>query len=77
SLLQFRDRFKLPLSDEQCRELAFYKPADDSPEMKHLHARRAALGGYLPRRHAGDARRTVPPLEEHSKFALEADGKEM
>ena len=77
SLLQFRDRFKLPLTDEQCRELAFYKPADDSPEMKHLHARRAALGGYLPRRHAGDARRTVPPLEAHSKFALEADGKEM
>ncbi|ADJ65449.1 alpha-ketoglutarate dehydrogenase [Herbaspirillum seropedicae] len=77
SLLQFRDRFKLPLSDEQCRALAFYKPADDSPEMKHLHARRAALSGYLPRRQAGQARRAVPPLAAHSKFALEADGKEM
>ncbi|WP_343583649.1 alpha-ketoglutarate dehydrogenase [Herbaspirillum sp.] len=77
SLLQFRDRFKLPLSDEQCRSLAFYKPADDSAEMKHLHARRAALGGYMPRRKAGDAKRQVPALESHSKFALEADGKEM
>ncbi|WDZ95471.1 alpha-ketoglutarate dehydrogenase [Herbaspirillum sp. WKF16] len=77
SLLQFRDRFKLPLTDEQCRSLAFYKPADDSAEMKHLHARRAALGGYLPRRQAGAARRAVPAMEAHSKFALEADGKEM
>ena len=77
SLLQFRDRFKLPLSDEQCRALAFYKPAADSVEMKHLHARRAALGGYMPRRHAGDARRAVPALASHAKFALEADGKEM
>ncbi|MBP0600010.1 alpha-ketoglutarate dehydrogenase [Herbaspirillum sp. LeCh32-8] len=77
SLLQFRDRFKLPLTDEQCCSLAFYKPADDSAEMKHLHARRAALGGYMPRRKAGEARRTVPPMAAHSKFALEADGKEM
>ncbi len=49
-LLAFRDRFGLPLSDAQCESLAFYKPADDSPEMRHLHARRAALGGFLPRR---------------------------
>jgi len=77
SLLHFRDRFKLPLSDEQCRALAFYKPADDSVEMKHLHARRAALGGYMPRRQAGAATRVVPSITAHSTFALEADGKEM
>jgi pyruvate dehydrogenase E1 component len=77
SLLQFRDRFKLPLSDEQCTSLSFFRPADDSAEMQHLHARRAALGGYMPRRQAGDSRRTVPALQTHAKFALEADGKEM
>jgi pyruvate dehydrogenase E1 component len=45
--------------------------------MKHLHARRAALGGYMPRRKAGDGKLAVPSIEVHSKFALEADGKEM
>ncbi len=43
--IAFRNRFNLPLSDEQAATLAFYKPADDSPEMRYLHARRAALGG--------------------------------
>ncbi|WP_040502133.1 alpha-ketoglutarate dehydrogenase [Herbaspirillum sp. YR522] len=77
SLLQFRDRFKLPLSDEQCSSLSFFRPDDDSAEMRHLHARRAALGGYLPRRDAGQVRRAVPSLQSHARFALEADGKEM
>ena len=47
-LLQFRDRFKLPLTDKQVENLEFYKPAADSEEMKHLNACRAALGGSLP-----------------------------
>ncbi len=45
-LIEFRNRFNLPLSDEQARNLAFYKPAADSAEMQYMHARRAALGGY-------------------------------
>ena len=49
-LIAFRNRFELPLTDEQAAALEFYKPADDSAEMRYLHARRAALGGYLPRR---------------------------
>ena len=52
ALLAFRDRFALPLSDEDVRNLRFFKPADDSPEMKYLHQRRQALGGYLPARAA-------------------------
>ncbi|EJL92110.1 pyruvate dehydrogenase E1 component, homodimeric type [Herbaspirillum sp. CF444] len=76
-LIAFRNRFKLPISDEQCKNLAFYKPAADSAEMKHLLARRAALGGHMPRRVAGDARRTVPAIETHARFALDAEGKEM
>jgi pyruvate dehydrogenase E1 component len=58
ALLQFRDRFELPLTDEQVRAAEYYKPSDDSPEMRYLRERRAALGGSLPAR-----RRTAEPLE--------------
>ncbi len=49
-LLEFRDRFALPLTDAQIEAVEFCKPAADSPEMKYLHARRTKLGGYLPKR---------------------------
>jgi len=45
-----RDRFELPLSDADLRDFKFYRPADDSPEMKYLHERRRVLGGYQPAR---------------------------
>ncbi|WP_077038392.1 pyruvate dehydrogenase (acetyl-transferring), homodimeric type, partial [Pelomonas sp. KK5] len=77
-LLAFRDRFQLPLSDEQAATLAFVKPADDSPEMRYLHARRSALGGPLPsRRPQADEALPVPPLAQYAGFALKAEGKEM
>ena len=50
ALLAFRDRFALPISDEDVKQLRFYKPADDSPEMRYLRARREKLGGSLPAR---------------------------
>ena len=43
-LLGFRDRFRLPLTDEQATRVEFFKPADDSAEMRYLRQRRAALG---------------------------------
>ena len=46
----FRDRFNIPIPDDQLADIPFYKPADDTPEMKYLHERREALGGYLPQR---------------------------
>ncbi|MBE7561192.1 pyruvate dehydrogenase (acetyl-transferring), homodimeric type [bacterium] len=49
-LREFRTRFGIPISDEDVAEAPFYKPPDDSPEMKYLHERRKALGGYLPDR---------------------------
>jgi pyruvate dehydrogenase E1 component len=49
-LKAFRDRFRLPLSDDDVEQLKFYKPDENSAVMQYLHARRAALGGYLPRR---------------------------
>ena len=76
-LLAFRDRFGLPLSDAQCESLAFYRPADDSPEMRHLHARRAALGGFLPRRHDPRAATPTPHIDSYARFALAPEGREM
>ena len=50
SLRNFRDRFGIPVSDEDLPNVPYYLPAEDSPEMKYMRERRAALGGYLPAR---------------------------
>jgi len=76
-LIAFRDRFKLPLSDEQAASLSFYRPSDDSAEMLYLHARRSALGGMAPIRRSDAAPVSVPPLSRYGEFALRAEGKEM
>ncbi|MDR6410788.1 alpha-ketoglutarate dehydrogenase [Paraburkholderia terricola] len=77
-LKAFRDRFRLPLTDDDVEQVKFYKPAEDSPEMQYLHARRAALGGYLPRRRrVASAGLTVPPMSSWGQFALDANGREM
>ena len=77
ALLEFRNRFNLPLTDEQATSLAFYKPSDDSAELKYLHARRAALGGYLPKRETTAQALPVPAIAAYAQFALAPDGKEM
>ncbi|SAL26598.1 alpha-ketoglutarate dehydrogenase [Caballeronia telluris] len=77
-LKAFRDRFRLPLSDADVEAVKFYKPADDSPEMRYLHARREALGGYLPRRRkVASQALTVPPMQSWAQFAIDSNGKEM
>ena len=76
-LLAFRDRFDLPLTDEQAATLAFVRPPDDSVEMRYLQDRRAALGGFLPRRPGQAPRVAVPPLARYAEFATHAEGKEM
>jgi pyruvate dehydrogenase E1 component len=77
ALMAFRDRFNLPLSDEQCCNLAFYKPPADSAEMQHLQARRAALGGRMPSRVAPRNACQVPALSSYAGFALSAADKEI
>ncbi|MBM3398099.1 MAG: pyruvate dehydrogenase (acetyl-transferring), homodimeric type, partial [Betaproteobacteria bacterium] len=76
-LIDYRNRFDLPLSDEQAKGLAFYKPADDSPEMRYLREHRARLGGSLPKRETACDRLPVPALASYGQFALQADGKDM
>jgi pyruvate dehydrogenase E1 component len=76
-LREFRDRFSLPLTEQQVEDCEFVRPAADSPEMKYLHARRAKLGGYLPARQRQAEPLATPKADAFAKFALEAAGKEM
>ncbi|GGI33363.1 alpha-ketoglutarate dehydrogenase [Bradyrhizobium guangdongense] len=76
ALYAFRDRFALPLSNEQVENLEFFRPAEDSAEIQYLRARRAALGGYMPARRRASAELPVPPLQSYAEFALRGDGKE-
>jgi pyruvate dehydrogenase E1 component len=76
-LVAFRNRFNLPLTDEQAATLEFFKPGEDSPEMRYLRERREALGGYMPKRADSKASVAVPPLSRYAEFATQANGKEM
>ena len=74
-----RDRFNIPVPDSELANIPYYKPADDTPEMQYLHARRQALGGYLPKRRAeAEENFTVPSLDTF-KAVLEptAEGREI
>ena len=63
-LREFRSRFGIPISDEDVAKAPFYKPAEDSEEMKYLHERRKELGGYVPTRVDKPVRTEVPQLAE-------------
>lgn len=62
-LRAFRDRFELPLSDDDARAAKFYKPADNDPVMGYLREHREALGGALPARHPSPERWDIPDLD--------------
>ena len=77
ALIEYRNRFNLPLNDEAATSLQFYTPAEDSAELKYLHARREALGGYLPKRETTADVLPVPGIATYAQFALTPDGKAM
>jgi len=70
----FRDRFALPVSDDELEEMPYLRPAPDSEEARYLAARRKALGGHIPARFSQVAPLAVPPL---SAFAsqLQSSGE--
>jgi pyruvate dehydrogenase E1 component len=76
ALRAFRDRFSLPLSDEDIEQVRFFKPAADAPEMKYLHARRQALGGYLPARSSVAPKLAVPALAQFAKILEGSNARE-
>src|SRR5207245_2958018 len=69
ALLEFRNRLNLPISDAQATNLEFFKPAEDSAEMRYMHAQRAKLGGYLPKRQTASQAVPVPALASYAHFA--------
>ncbi|HNQ56732.1 MAG TPA: pyruvate dehydrogenase (acetyl-transferring), homodimeric type [Candidatus Desulfobacillus denitrificans] len=70
SLKAFRDRFGLPLTDEQVEKLEYINPGPDSPEIRYMRERRMALGGFLPAR-----RQKAPPLDAPPLSAFDAQLK--
>jgi pyruvate dehydrogenase E1 component len=69
----FRSRFGIPLNDQDCIEVPFYRPAEDSQEIQYLRARREALGGYTPARKV----RSKPLVCDHDELFKEFfDGSE-
>lgn len=75
-LKYFRDRFDLPFTDEQLKELPFYRPAVDSAEYRYLMGRREALGGHLPARRSGHIPLTAPELSAFDGILQGTKGKE-
>jgi pyruvate dehydrogenase E1 component len=76
-LREFRSRFGIPLNDEDCIEVPFYRPAEDSVEIQYLRARREALGGYVPAR----STRSKPLAADHDELFKEfhegSEGREV
>jgi len=67
ALREFRDRFSVPLSDDDVAQLRFLHPGPESAELKYLHARRQALGGYLPVRSVAAQKLAVPALSSSER----------
>jgi pyruvate dehydrogenase E1 component len=80
-LTEFRTRFGIPISDERVAEAPFYRPPENSPEMKYMRERRKALGGSVPARNNAPVTMEVPRLADYAKslekLVSKGPGKEM
>ncbi len=77
ALKEFRDRFDIPVPDDQLEKTPFYKPDDDSPEIKYLKERRKALGGYLPQRRTDAKALKIPELSAFDLLLKDSGDREM
>jgi len=76
SIRAFRDRFKVPVSDDQLEEVPYFHPGPDSPEVKYMLERRAALGGSLPARNPSQESFPVPGLEVFAQVTASSGERE-
>jgi pyruvate dehydrogenase E1 component len=76
-MLYFRRRFDIPISEETVHTASFYRPPDDSPEMRYITERREALGGSLPARSVGKITIEAPPLESFAESLAGSAGREV
>jgi pyruvate dehydrogenase E1 component len=77
SIKAFRDRFSVPIADDQLEKVPFYRPPEDSSEMKYLRSRTAAMGGSLPARQRRAAALEVPPLAAFDAQLKSTDEREI
>jgi pyruvate dehydrogenase E1 component len=77
SLTQFRDRFQIPIKDEQLADMPFISFPEDSEEMKYLREHRAALGGYLPQRRRKSDPLEIPPLSTFERLLKDSGEREI
>ncbi len=73
----FRDRFNIPITDDAISEVPFYKPAEDSAEIKYLKERRKELGGSLFKAWPKAKLTKIPDLSIHEKLLAGSDGREI
>lgn len=76
-LRAFRDRFSIPISDDKITEVPFYRPAEDSPELRYLRKQREALGGYLPSRTSSFEPLNIPDLSAFSAVTASSGDREI
>jgi pyruvate dehydrogenase E1 component len=74
ALKAFRDRFNIPVSDQDLAHVPYYRPAEGSEELEYLHERRRSLGGFLPQRRTRVPRLAVPELAAFAPL-LESSGE--
>jgi pyruvate dehydrogenase E1 component len=77
ALIAYRNRFNLPLTDEQATNLTFFRPDENSEELKYLKEQRIKLGGQLPKRYSECDKLNVPDIVSYAAFAIKAESKEM
>jgi len=77
ALVAWRNRFKIPIQDEDLDAAPFYRPADDSPEIRYMQERRAALGGYLPARQPTAPALPIPALDSFSSVLAGSGDREI
>jgi pyruvate dehydrogenase E1 component len=77
ALIEYRNRFNLPLTDEQATSLTFFRPEESSEELKYLKEQRNKLGGQLPKRYSDCEQLKVPDINSYAAFAIKAEDKEM
>ncbi|MFM7183553.1 MAG: pyruvate dehydrogenase (acetyl-transferring), homodimeric type [Planctomycetota bacterium] len=76
-LRAFRSRFGIPISDDEVAKAPFYRPAEDSEEMRYLRERRQALGGYVPTRPTQSPSLVTPKLDDYRSFIDKSTGREV
>ena len=76
-LREFRTRFGIPISDDEVAEAPFYKPPEDSPEMRYMRERRRQLGGFLPKREVLASPLKTPSEDLFKEFYKGTEGREV